>query len=233
LSYVITPLNESAALFSLGNQIDVSLNLAIIDLDRRLKSMPFPGFIESVPAYASLAIFYDVKSVRAQSPVSLTAFDFVKGYIESLVNSQVLGDSKIEGSLIEIPVLYDGEDLALIAGLHHLTPEKVVALHTSVTYRVFMIGFLPGFAYMGIVDEGIATPRKASPRTSVPSGSVAIAGFQTGIYPQTSPGGWQLIGRTPLRIFDKEKPTPCRFIPGDRVRFLAIGELEFEKRNEY
>ncbi len=114
-------------------------------------------------------------------------------------------------SVIEVPVLYDGDDLAFVAQQHQLSHEDVISIHTANEYRVFMIGFLPGFAYMGSVDQRIATPRKSTPRTAVPAGSVGIAGIQTGIYPQASPGGWQLIGRTPLKIFCVKRETPCLF----------------------
>ncbi|HLZ17054.1 MAG TPA: 5-oxoprolinase subunit PxpB, partial [Cyclobacteriaceae bacterium] len=134
---------------------------------------------------------------------------------------------------VEIPVWYEGEDLEFVSDRHGLTRSDVIAIHTSKTYRVFMIGFLPGFPYLGIVDERIATPRKSSPRTRVPPGSVGIAGFQTGIYPQASPGGWQLIGKTPIKIFDAGRTSPCLFAPGDPVRFYSIDQNEFERRNEY
>jgi inhibitor of KinA len=132
-----------------------------------------------------------------------------------------------------IPVFYNGEDLRGLAELHDLAVEEVIDLHCNKTYRVFMIGFLPGFAYMGKLDKRIATPRHASPRTQVPAGSVAIAGFQTGIYPLSSPGGWQLIGQTPKMIFDTRKEQPCLLQAGDMVQFISISQTEFEQLNEY
>lgn len=134
---------------------------------------------------------------------------------------------------LEIPVLYDGDDLDLVAELHQLAREEVIAIHTSRSYHVFMLGFLPGFSYMGTVDDRIATPRKSSPRILVPAGSVGIAGYQTGIYPQSSPGGWQLIGRTPLKIFDAGRSKTCLIDAGDQVKFSPISKTEFEKLNEY
>ena len=134
---------------------------------------------------------------------------------------------------IIIPVYYNGEDLEYVANLHQLTVEAVIKIHTTVTYRVFMTGFLPGFAYMGTVDEKIITPRKEKPRLHVAAGSVGIAGAQTGIYPIDSPGGWQLIGKTPLQIFNKEKINPCLLKAGDKIQFVAIDKNEFEKLNEY
>jgi inhibitor of KinA len=130
-------------------------------------------------------------------------------------------------------VYYNGEDLDYIARLHQITTAEVIQLHTVVTYRVFMTGFLPGFAYMGTVNEKIITPRKEKPRLQVAAGSVGIAGAQTGIYPFASPGGWQLVGTTPLRLFNKEKESPCLLKAGDRVQFVSITKKEFEQGNEH
>jgi len=232
-SCTIKPLNEGALLISLGNSIDVGINLFIIELHRRIIAVPFPGLIESVPAYSSLAVYFDTGVVKGIQPNYETAFDVVREHLENILRKIVLADDDTKNQVIEIPVLYDGEDLGFVADRHFLTHEEVIAIHVSVTYRVFMIGFLPGFAYMGSVNKRISTPRRSSPRTFVPGGSVGIAGTQTGIYPQSSPGGWQLIGRTPLRIFDKEKSSPCLLNPGDRVRYYPIDLIEFEKRNEY
>ena len=135
--------------------------------------------------------------------------------------------------IINIPVFYNGEDLKDVAMQHQLTVEEVIKIHTERTYRVYMIGFLPGFAYMGKVDERIATPRHGRPRTNVPAGSVGIAGFQTGIYPLNSPGGWQLIGQTPLKIFDTKKEVPCLLKAGNIVQFVSINKKDLEKLNEY
>lgn len=216
-----TPLHERAALISFGNVIDIDINKKVIALHQALLQKSFDGFVESVPAYSSLAVFY-------HPPAS---FEKVKEFIQTLLSS--LTQTEPKGANIEIPVLYDGDDLEFVAQQHQLTKEQVITIHTSQSYRVFMLGFLPGFPYMGTVDERIATARKSSPRTSVPAGSVGIAGMQTGIYPESSPGGWQLIGRTPLKIFDIRKDSPCLFKPGDTVKFYSVSSTEFEKRNEY
>jgi len=202
-------------------------------LHRELNSNAFVGFIESVPAYSSLAVFYDLLIVSKQKKNTQMSFDFVKEVIERLIAQVELNPTTEADRLVEVPVWYGGEDLEMISALHHLSVDEVISLHTSVECRVYMIGFLPGFAYMGTVDERIAAPRRKSPRTVVPSGSVGIAGLQTGIYPTASPGGWQLIGRTPKKVFDKTKNNPCLFQPGDRVRFYSIDQNEFNKRNEY
>jgi len=217
----ISQLNERAILVSFGNSIDVDVNRKVITLHKQLQRQPFAGFVESVPAYSSLAIFYHPPAQFETIGVFLKNLDLSE---ESLIP---------DGSVIKVPVLYDGEDLVLLAHQHQLDRDEVISIHTSKEYRVFMLGFLPGFAYMGSVDERITTPRKSSPRTAVPPGSVGIAGIQTGIYPQASPGGWQLIGRTPIKIFDIKREQPCLLKPGDMVRFYSINETEFNKLNEY
>jgi inhibitor of KinA len=232
-AYTITSLNECAVLVSFGNRIDEEVNRKVTVLHHRLLEKPFRGFIESVPAYSSLAVFYDTVEVRNAKGNLTRAADWVKGQVEELLSEPAPADIFRPIEPVEIPVLYDGEDLEFVSLRHHLTIDEVISIHTSKIYWIFMIGFLPGFPYMGTVDERIATPRKNSPRTRVPPGSVGIAGFQTGIYPQASPGGWQLIGKTPRKIFDANRTPLCLLKPGDSVRFYSIGQNEFEKRNEY
>jgi len=133
---------------------------------------------------------------------------------------------------IDVPLCYGGDygpDLPEVAHLAHMAMEEVVAAHSAVTYRVFMLGFVPGFPYMGLVDPRIAVPRRAIPRIRVPRGSVGIAGRQTGIYPVETPGGWQLIGRTPIGLFDARRQPPSFFRPGDSVRFYPVDEMEFHR----
>jgi inhibitor of KinA len=213
--------------------IDAGINEKVIALQRAFSADFFTGFDETVPAYSSLAVFYDAVVIREYHPAEASAFDFVKKYTEQLIAD--LDDTVIqhEEAVITVPVYYNGDDLEEVAGRHGITAAALVSIHTERTYRVFMIGFQPGFAYMGKLDERIATPRKASPRTLVPAGSVGIAGFQTGIYPFSSPGGWQLIGQTALKIFDKEKMNPCLLKAGDNVKFISISKEEFQQVNEY
>ena len=219
-------------LVSFENAIDESINKKVIALQQAFKENNFKGFIETVPAYNSLAVFYDLTRVNENYISTTTVFDFVKTFTENLLQlSSVI--TIIDKAAITIPVYYNGEDLQNIAIQHHLSVEEVIAIHTAKIYRVFMIGFLPGFAYMGKVDERIATPRLSSPRTNVPAGSVGIAGFQTGIYPLYSPGGWQLVGQTPTKIFDAQKNKLCLLATGDTIKFIAITKDEFEKLNEY
>lgn len=232
-AFHITALNENALLVSYGNIIDAAINEKIIALHEQLTAAPFGGMIESVPAYASLAVFYDTLIIKQQQTNITSAFDFVQQRVLQLISKiEVQTDIRIN-TIISIPVYYNGEDLNDVACLHGLSVEELIQIHTTATYRVYMTGFLPGFAYMGTVDERIATARKELPRLCVPAGSVGIAGAQTGIYPVDSPGGWQLIGKTPLKIFDQTKKDPCLLKAGDQVKFVSITKTEFEKRNEY
>ena len=189
--------------------------------------------IESVPAYASLAVFYDTLTIKQQQTNFTTAFEFIQQCILQLISKIDNQPDDKTNTIIRIPVYYNGADLNEVASLRGLSVEELIQIHTAVTYRVYMTGFLPGFAYMGTVDERIVTPRKEQPRLYVPAGSVGIAGGQTGIYPSDSPGGWQLIGNTPLQIFDKNKKDPCLLKAGNQVQFVSITKTEFEKINEY
>lgn len=201
--------------------IDIGINTIVAQLFDYCNFHPFIGFVEAVPAYASLTVFYDVLQVRDANPNACTAYAVAENYlITSLKN---LASSEIkEPVLIEIPVLYDGEDLAFVAEHTQLSIEEVIQIHTQSLYRVYMMGFLPGFAYLGGMDEKIATPRKSTPHTKVPAGSVGIAGKQTGIYPFESPGGWQLIGRTSLESFNMDSPNPTLLKAGDLIRFVKV-----------
>lgn len=203
--------------------IDVGVNTIVSQLFDYCNKRPFKGFIEAVPAYASLTIFYDVIQVRNTYIFANTAYSIVENYLAIALENLNTSGVK-EPTLIEIPVVYDGEDLAFVAEYNQLSIEEIIGIHTKPTYRVYMMGFLPGFAYLGGMDERIATPRKSSPRTKVPAGSVGIAGKQTGIYPLESPGGWQLIGRTPLLLFNIDSPYPTLLKAGDLVRFVKVGQ---------
>jgi inhibitor of KinA len=231
-SYTISLLNETALLVSFENIIDETINEKVIALQQAFAKNNFKGLIETVPAYASLAIFYNVATVKINYTAHATAFDFVKNFTDQLI-SEINFTETPKNNLITIPVYYNGEDLGNVALQHNISAEEVISIHTSKPYHVFMIGFLPGFAYMGKVEESIATPRLATPRTNVKAGSVGIAGFQTGIYPLQSPGGWQIIGQTPIKIFDAAKDNPCLLQEGDTVQFISINKDEFEKLNEY
>jgi len=212
------PLGDSALLVSFGEAIDEEINDRVHALAGTIERASFEWLVEVVPAYSSLAVIYDPR---------LIDFEGVKRAIQALEFSA----EKFEGRLVEIPVLYGGEhgpDLEFVAQYNGLTPEEVIEIHSRPVYRVYFLGFLPGFPYLGGMDERIATPRLEKPRLKVPAGSVGIAGKQTGIYPLKSPGGWRLIGRTPLRLFNPEREPPTLLQPGDRVKFAPIDEGEFE-----
>ncbi|NPA47330.1 MAG: 5-oxoprolinase subunit PxpB [Thermococci archaeon] len=213
------PLGDSALLISFGEVIDEEINDRVHALAGAIEKANFGWLVEVVPAYSSLAVIYDP---------ALTDFDGVRQAIERLEFSA----ERFEGKLAEIPVLYGGEygpDLEFVAQYNGLTPEEVIEIHSRPIYRVYFLGFLPGFAYLGGMDGRIATPRLERPRLKVPAGSVGIAGGQTGVYPIESPGGWRIIGRTPLRLFDPEKEPPTLLQPGDRVRFVPIDEGKFNE----
>jgi len=218
----IFPLGDSALTVEFGSVISTSLNEKAIALSAFFQQNPFPGFIESVPAYASTTIFYEKGETRRRHPDFSSAFDAVKDLAAEAIKNLRSSDATAT-QLIEIPVHFDKEsalDLDHVAKNSGLTPEKVIEIFTASTYRVYMLGFLPGFTYMGEVDDRIATPRKETPRTSLPKGSVGIAGKQTGIYSLASPGGWQIIGRTDVEMFTPDADRPCFLGPGDIVRFV-------------
>ena len=231
--YNISSLNETALLVSFENCIDIGINEKVLALHQLFAQKSFNGFIETVPAYNSLAVFYNVTEIKNNNTSYTTAYDFVKSFTELLLAELNSNPSFIINKTITIPVLYNGEDLASVAEQHQLSIEDVISIHTAKPYRVFMVGFLPGFPYLGKLDDRIATPRLAAPRLNVKAGSVGIAGFQTGIYPSESPGGWQLIGQTPIKIFDKEKNIPCLLSAGDNVQFISISKADFETLYEY
>jgi inhibitor of KinA len=222
-------LGESALTVEFANEISGELNDRVLALSRYLEAEPFPGFIETVPAYSSLTVFFDVCRVRSCFPEFDTAFEAVRTITANAVKNAG-SMAKAEPRVLEVPVVFgkdSGPDLEDVARLHKLTTEEVVGIFTSATYRVFMLGFLPGFAYMGEVDKRIATPRRQTPRTKVARGSVGIAGRQTGIYPFESPGGWQIIGRTAVELFTPGDDTPCYFNAGDRVKFYPVEKVNF------
>ncbi|MEP6850242.1 MAG: 5-oxoprolinase subunit PxpB [Acidobacteriota bacterium] len=222
----IFPLGTGALTVEFGREISVELNRKAISLAKYFDTLPFKGYIESVPAYASTSIFFDVPTVRRTFESHVTAFDAVANIINTAIPQLNAADDG-DGRLIEITVSFSGEhapDLQHVAEYASLGAADVIEIFTAATYRVFMIGFLPGFAYMGEVDESIAAPRKESPRTKVPAGSVGIAGRQTGIYPFESPGGWQIIGRTDVKLFDPPGTKPCFLRSGDMVRFVNADE---------
>jgi len=220
--YRIFSLGDSALTVEFGNEISIDLNERAIALSDHFETHPFPGFIETVPAYASTTIFFDIARVRSAFPGSETAFESVSAVAEDALGQIGRAESKVSRT-IEIPVRFGAEsalDIEYVAESHGLSVEEVIDIFTSRTYRVFMLGFLPGFTYMAEVDDRIATPRKDAPRTAVPKGSIGIAGKQTGIYSLESPGGWQIVGRTDVEMFTPDGERPTLLNPGDHVKFV-------------
>jgi KipI family sensor histidine kinase inhibitor len=218
----VRPVGDAAVTVELGDAIDPRLNAAVRALDRRLAESPLPGLIETVPTHRSLLVCFD------PGRGSFAAM------VEALLERATLdGPPLVAGPLRTIPTVYggeDGPDLAEVAQACGLGEDDVVRLHTSQELTALMLGFLPGFAYLGLLPEALALPRRATPRPRVPGGSVAIAGRQTGVYPSASPGGWHLIGRTSARMFDAFADPPTLVQPGDRVRFARVHELPHHDR---
>ncbi|MEW6404887.1 MAG: 5-oxoprolinase subunit PxpB [Chloroflexota bacterium] len=213
----ILPLGDSSLLVQLGEELDLALNQRVHALSVLIESARRKGIFETVPAYATLMIHYD--------PAVLTYTEitaWIRGQMDRVEESAHRTPRQIE-----VPVRYggaSGPDLEPVAASKGISPADVIRLHTSRTYTVYMMGFTPGFPYMGTLDERLRVPRLQTPRTLVKAGTVAIAGEQTGIYPLDSPGGWQLLGWTPLKLFDPTRNEPFLFRPGDEVRFVEADD---------
>jgi KipI family sensor histidine kinase inhibitor len=213
----MVPFGDSALFLSLGDSLDPILNTRVHQLAFYLRGSSPSGVIEWVPGYVSLLVYYDPK---------MTCFEEVRVWIEK--GLAACQEERVQPcKRVEVFVVYGGEagpDLAFVARHHGITPAEVVRIHTAAVYKVGMMGFTPGFAYLMGLNPSIRTPRLATPRTDVPAGSVGIADTQTGIYPLDSPGGWQLIGRTEQHLFDPSQQQPFLLSPGDEVCFIPLPE---------
>jgi KipI family sensor histidine kinase inhibitor len=210
---------DRALVVEFGDRVDRRLSERVLCLDAIIRSNPPFGIVETVPTFRSLTVYYD--------PL-LTSRGELQRAIEPLLD--VRDNPRSSASLWHVPVCYEGEfapDLAEVASRTGLTPGEVVALHSGTRFHVYMLGFLPGFPYMGDLPPQLALPRRADPRLRVPTGSISIATSLTAIYPYESPGGWHLIGVTPIRMFDQERPKPALFAPGDTVSFQPIDPAAF------
>jgi inhibitor of KinA len=226
--YKIFPLGDSAVTFDMGNTISEALNQKALAMQQWLHTHPFEGLKDCLVAYSSLTVLYNPVIIKKYYHPPATVFSWVADQLQQAFE-KAAPLNRAAGELLRIPVCYSagyGPDLATLAQQQQLSEQEVVDLHTAPVYNVYMIGFLPGFSYMGEVNEKIAVPRKQHP-TPVMAGSVGIAGSQTGIYPLNSPGGWQIVGRTPLKLFDPFGPEPVKLQAGDRVQFYAITKEEF------
>ncbi len=210
-----SPLGDSAVTITLGDEISAAMSDRVIDAAVTIES-GLRGMVELVPTYAAVTLFYD--SVR------VSYSEIVRAATRALNNSTVLArkDEHLQ-RVVRIPVTYDGQDLTEVAQRTGMTEESVIDMHCLREYRVYMLGFAPGFAYLGDLDQRLALPRRESPRKRVSKGSVAIAEAQTAVYPSSTPGGWHLIGRTEMTMFDPTRDPPATLAVGDRVRFERIG----------
>jgi len=205
----VTPAGDQALLVTVGRTIDPSLLGQVLALDKVLADRRPSGLISTVPAYASLLCHYDPEVTdAARLEASILQLE---GHVDAAMAL---------GSVVDVPTRYDGPDLPRVALETNLTPAAVIEMHAGREYLVYCVGFAPGFTYCGALPEQLSMPRLASPRLRVSAGSIGIAGRQTGIYAVESPGGWNLIGRTALRLFDPAADPPARFKPGDRLRFI-------------
>ena len=206
----IVPLGDSALTVVLGDQVSLDVNRRVHALTRRVGAERVPGVTEIVPAYSSLAVFYDALATDARS---------VTERLREIAGRADTADDATQPTEHVLPVTYDGEDLDHVAHTCGLSPDDVIALHAHTPYSVFFLGFVPGFAYLGTLPPALVLPRRAVPRRAVPAGAVAIAGQQTAVYPLATPGGWHLIGHTAAELWNPERRPPALLAPGDVVRF--------------
>jgi inhibitor of KinA len=229
-------LGDSALILRVREQFDDAPDETLDQVLRtfhQLQSAALPGVLEVAPAYTSIAVFYDPISVAKTSGASGDVFDYLATRIRAAVPGARSGDriKRLWSRVVEIPVCYDMEfapDLDDVARHADISTKEVIELHSAAEYRVACIGFVPGFTFMAGLPKTLATPRRSTPRKEIPAGSVGIGGAQTGIYPLRSPGGWNLIGRTPLKLFDPNENPPALLRAGDRVRLRAITREEFD-----
>lgn len=216
------PASDQTLLVYFGDGISLPTHHKIARFLKLLSAEPIPGVVNLQPAYASVLIKFDPRA---------TSHSELEASVDQVLSR--LDDVKLpDPRMREIPVCYGGEfgsDLSDVAALHRITTDEVIRLHSNATYTVYFLGFVPGFAYLGGLPEQLATPRLATPRKSVPVGSVAIGGNQTGVYPTATPGGWRLIGKTPLKLFDPCAAHASFFELGDEVRFIPITSDEFAR----
>lgn len=222
----ITNAGDAVLVAEFDERIDVAVNARTIALADVVRSAAVAGVRDVVPTFRSVAVYFD--------PLR-TDRHLLQSTLQNAAASVLMGDGSVHtGRFVDIPVCYDREfavDLDAVASRVGLDPEAVVQLHAGRTYRVFMLGFVPGFAYLGTLDPRIAVPRREMPRAAVEAGSVAIAGEQTGVYPARTPGGWHVIGRTPLAMFSSDRPGSSLLRAGDSVRFMPIDRREFARQS--
>ena len=221
MTHTISPVGDSAILISFGDVICPTINRKIQHVIETIHDMKDPAIYELIPAYTSLMIQYDALAY---------SYTELKSKLEPVLSINIDISEEDRVTVIEIPTLYGGDygpDLSFVAKYHNMSEHDVITIHSGTDYLVYMLGFIPGFAYLGGMNPCIATPRLQAPRQSIPAGSVGIAGEQTGIYPSQSPGGWQIIGRTPVVMYDLERESPSLLSAGQYVRYVPIDEEVF------
>ena len=219
----ISPVGDRAISIDFGQVIDPTINRHIRQTIERIKEFQLEGIIELVPTYCALLVEYDAM---------LYSYSEICNIIEPTLEEGMTDTTNELVTVVEVPTVYGGEfgpDLSFVASHNHLSEAEVISIHSGTDYLVYMLGFIPGFTYLGGMDPRIATPRLSSPRTLIPAGSVGIAGEQTGTYPSDSPGGWQIIGRTPVTMYDMSKAQAALLKAGDYVRYVPIDESEFHR----
>ena len=223
--YEIRPEGDSALLIVFGAEISRDTNRLVSAAARRVREQGIRGVVDMIPAFVSLLVCYDPLVISCGA---------LRARLETILQAEA-ETRETAGRVFEIPVCYGGEfgpDLPDIASHAGLTEREVVDIHTSSDYLVYMLGFLPGFCYLGGLDGRIHTPRLETPRLKIPAGSVGIGGSQTGIYPMESPGGWRLMGKTPVRTWDPDRDVPILMQAGDSIRFVEITAAEFRRISE-
>ena len=214
---------EQGLVVEFGDKVDEAVNIRVHQTTRLLRQKMASELIEVVPTYRSLMVYFDpLRTSRKE----------ITARIEAILTEPGESTAPAEAAkIVRIPVCYGGEfgpDLGFVAQHNQLSEQEVIQIHTSTPYQVYMLGFTPGFPYLGGMSERIATPRLQQPRTAIPAGSVGIAGSQTGFYPVESPGGWQLIGRTPVKAFDPQAANPFLFDAGNYLQFVGVSAAEYE-----
>ena len=229
--YEIKPLGETSVIVKFGNAISPAIHNKIQRLADYLEKYPFTGMVEYVMSYTSLVVYYNPFAVKkAAENKDKSTLQLVTDYLDGCMEKTQAADEK-KANVVEIPVCYGGKygpDIEFVAEYNHLSVDEVIQIHTAPEYLVYMIGFCPGFPYLGGMDERIATPRRDMPRLEIPARSIGIAGQQTGGYPISTPGGWQIIGRTALEMFNPhDDENPSLLHSGDLVKLYAVSEAEY------
>ncbi|MED3995853.1 5-oxoprolinase subunit PxpB [Peribacillus frigoritolerans] len=232
----LSPLGDSAIVITFGNGMEYSVHKKIKLVKDLLEDEPFAGFIECVPAYTNLTVFYDPLVIyknqnKSNGNETTSPFEVVRSILEMKLQD-LKEDKKLIHRTVTIPVCYGNEygpDLEYVARYNDLTTDEVIHIHSTGEYLAYMIGFAPGFPFLGGLSENIATPRRSSPRMAIPAGAVGIAGMQTGVYPISTPGGWQLIGQTPTKLFLPNVNPPSLLQAGDIVKFHPITDQEYKE----